>query len=574
MKSLYKYLSKYKKECVLAPLFKMLEASFELCVPLVIASMIDRGIDSKDINYLFMSGIILLILAGVGLVCSITAQYFAAKAAVGFGTGVRYSFFKHILGFSFTRIDNIGTDTMINRMTNDINSVQNGVNMVLRLFLRSPFIVIGAMLMAFSIDIKAGVVFLVIIAILSVIVFGTMLINIPMLKKVQENMDNILKVTRENLSGVRVLRAFCMEDKEKEEFKSKNSILVKGQKLAAKISALMNPVTYVVINLGVVIIILLGAFRVDNGTLTNGDVVALYNYMAQILVELIKLASLIITINKSLASAKRIEEVFAMKNQEQKFVNGYMDKNKSIEMKNVSMTYEGSSEPSISNISFKVDSGQTLGIIGGTGSGKTSLVNLISGFYKRDSGDIIIGSKLIDEYTEDNLREKIAIVMQKAILFKGTIRENLKVGKFDATDEEMMVAVRDAQAMDVVESKGGLGGEVTQGATNMSGGQKQRLSVARALVKKADILILDDSSSALDFRTDSRLRGAIKNLSYKPTTIIVSQRTTAVQDADIILVLDDGKLVGKGTHDELLENSEVYREIYYSQFKEEIVNEK
>ena len=585
MKSLYKYLGKYKKECILAPLFKMLEASFELIVPLVIASMIDRGIGGKDINYLFKSGVILLILAGIGLGCSITAQYFAAKAAVGFGTSVRYSLFKHILGFSFAKIDDIGTDTMINRMTNDINSVQSGVNMVLRLFLRSPFIVIGAMLMAFSIDIKAGWIFLIVIAILSVIVFGTMIINIPMLKKVQQGMDNILKVTRENLLGVRVIRAFCMEEKEQEEFETNNNKLVKLQKLASKISALMNPITYVVINLGVVVIIALGAFRVNEGRLTNGDVVALYNYMAQILVELIKLASLIITINKSLASSRRIEEVFIIdsspNNLESIDHKIHLNKNtcssikidKGIKFENVSMTYSGSKEPSLEDISFEVKSGQTLGIIGGTGAGKTSLVNVISGFYKIDKGEIRIGSKDVDEYSQEELREKISLVMQKSVLFKGTIRDNLRVGKLDANDNELLEALSIAQAMDVVETKGGLDAEITQGATNLSGGQRQRLAVARALVRKSDILILDDSSSALDFKTDLALRGAIKNLTHMPTTIIVSQRTTAVQEADIILVLDDGKIAGKGTHIELLRSSEVYKEIYYSQFKEEIVNE-
>ena len=583
MKSLFKYLTGYKRECLLAPLFKMLEASFELCVPIVVASMIDKGIAYKDVDYLIRSGILLLILAGIGFICSITAQYFAAKAAVGFGTAVRHSLFKHILGLSFTTIDNIGTHTMINRMTGDINSIQNGVNMVLRLFLRSPFIVVGAMIMAFIIDLKAGVIFTIVIVILSVVVFGTMLLNIPMLKRVQEGIDSVLKVTRENLAGVRVLRAFRMESQEKKEFREQNNKLVNKQEQAAKISELMNPITYVIINLGVVMLIALGAFKVDTGVLTKGDVVAIYNYMAQILVELIKLAALIITINKSLASSKRIEEVFFITKEDEveencskpkcgelKQINKEeLSKNTAIKLERVSMTYSRASEESVFDISFEINKGQILGIIGGTGAGKTSLINVISGFYKRDSGEILIYGKSIDEYSNLDLKEKIGVVMQKAALFRGSIRDNLKVGNLNASEDEIMEAIKIAQVIDVVEAKGGLDFEINQGATNLSGGQRQRLAVARALVKKPEILILDDSSSALDFATDSKLRKAIRNLEYKPTIIIVSQRSTAVEQADLILVLDDGKLAGKGTHKELLEDSKVYKEIYYSQFKGE-----
>lgn len=582
MKVLLKFLKNYKKECVLAPLFKMLEASFELIVPLVMAAIIDTGIENKDTNYILKMCGILVLLGLVGLVCSVIAQYFSAKAAVGFATGVRHSLFGHLLGLSYTEIDTLGTSTMITRMTSDVNQAQTGVNMVLRLFLRSPFVVFGAMIMAFTIDAPLATIFLGVIVVLSIIVFGIMGISIPLMKKVQQGLDNVLTVTRENLAGVRVIRAFCKEDDEIKSFKEKNSALVVAQKKSGGVSALMNPLTYIVINAAIVILIWKGAIKVDMGDLTQGEVVALYNYMSQILVELIKLANLIVTINKSLASANRIADVLNMKTsmeypdkkvdlssdetivKDNSIAKEEVDVSK-VQFKNVSLRYRNSSMESLEHIDFSVNKGETVGIIGGTGSGKSSVVNLIPRFYDATSGEVLVDGKNVKEYDKETLLDKIGIVLQKAVLFSGTIKDNLLWGNENATEEEIKAAIVAAQAEDVVNSKGGLDGEVAQGGKNFSGGQRQRLTIARALVKRPEILILDDSASALDMATDSNLRKAISELDYKPTVFIVSQRTVSIMNADKILVLDDGEVVGVGTHDELIKTCEVYREIYESQ---------
>ena len=575
MKKLWVYLRDYKKECILAPLFKMLEASFELVVPLVVAALIDTGIANKDTSYIFKMCMLLIVLAIIGLICSVTAQYFSAKAAIGFGTGLRHDLFKHLMGLSFTEIDGVGTSTMITRMTSDVNQAQNGVNMVLRLFLRSPFVVFGSMVMAFTIDVKVAWIFVIAIILLSFIVFGVMLINIPMLKTVQKKLDSVLGSTRENLTGVRVIRAFCKEQEEVDHFKVQNEALATAQKKAGKISALMNPLTYVIINLAIVVLIGVGAIQVDKGLLTQGQVVALYNYMSQILVELIKLASLMITINKSIACGNRIVSVLEIKpsmeegdKQDIEKVSG-QENIPVVAFENVSLTYQGASEPSLSDINFKVWQGQTVGIIGGTGSGKTSLVHMITRFYDATEGEVLIKGTNIKKYKQKALRDQIGIVMQKAVLFKGDLSFNLKWGKKDAKVEEMLEAMQTAQGEEIVEQKGGLEAEIQQGGKNLSGGQRQRISIARALIKKPSILILDDSTSALDFATDAKLRQAIKKLSYKPTVFIVSQRAASIQYADVIIVLEDGKMVGKGTHKELLEGCQVYREIYDSQFRKE-----
>lgn len=575
MKKLLIYLRNYKKECVFAPLFKMLEASFELFVPLVMAAIIDTGIANGDKNYIVKMCMLLIVLGIIGLVCSITAQFFAAKAAVGFATGLRHSLFEHLLGLSFTEIDTLGTSTMITRMTSDVNQAQNGVNMVLRLFLRSPFVVFGATIMAFTIDVKSAFVFVIAIILLSIVVFGIMLINIPMLKSVQQKLDTVMGSTRENLTGVRVIRAFCKEEEELEAFKRKNETLTRTQKRAGSISALMNPLTYVIINVAIVRLIWVGALQVDTGNLTQGQVVALYNYMSQILVELIKLASLIITVNKSIACGNRIADVFEIQSsmREQSTARNIvqpMYEEDSVEFKNVSLTYANAGEASLTGIDFKVKKGQTVGIIGGTGSGKSSVVHLIPRFYDATSGEVLIGGINVKDYPIHKLRDKVGIVMQKAVLFKGDIEENLRWGKKDATKEEINEALSIAQAKDIVEAKGGLLATIEQGGRNLSGGQRQRMTIARALVKKPEILILDDSTSALDFATDAKLRQAIKALDYKPTVFIVSQRASSIQYADQIIVLDDGNMVGKGTHEELLKTCEVYQEIYYSQFKKEV----
>ena len=571
MKKLLIYLRDYKKECVLAPLFKMLEASFELIVPLVMAVIIDSGIAKSDKGLVVRMCGVLILLGIIGLVTSITAQYFAAKAAVGFATNLRHALFKHLQSLSFTEIDTLGTSTMITRMTSDVNQAQTGVNMVLRLFLRSPFVVFGAMIMAFTIDVKSALIFVVAIILLSIVVFGIMLINIPMLKDVQKKLDTVLNITRENLSGVRVIRAFCKEEEEIERFTRKNEELTAKQQKSGSFSALMNPLTYVIINLAILYLIWTGALQVHAGVLTKGQVVSLYNYMSQILVELIKLANLIITVNKSVACANRIQDVFEIKTsmQYKESLNENMkaDNSNAVEFKHVALTYSGAGDESLTDIDFTVRKGETVGIIGGTGSGKSSLVNMIPRFYDATKGEVLIDGINVKDYPREVLMKKVGIVLQKAVLFKGTIESNIRWGKKDATSEDIAKAVEIAQAADVVNAKGGTDAVIAQGGKNLSGGQRQRMTIARALVKKPDILILDDSASALDMATDARLRKSIKELDYNPTVFIVSQRTAAIQNADKIIVLDDGKIVGMGTHDELIKNCEIYSEIYYSQYR-------
>lgn len=584
MKKLLVYLKDYKRECVLAPLFKMLEASFELFVPLVVAAIIDRGIGADDRGFLYQRCLILLLLALIGLICSVTAQYFSAKAAVGFATKLRHALFSHLQGLSFREIDTIGTSTMITRMTSDINQTQTGVNMVLRLFLRSPFVVFGAMLMAFTIDVKSALYFVIAILLLTLVVAGITVVSIPMMKKVQERLDDVLLSTRENLTGVRVLRAFCKEEEEVKRFAQKNEALNRQQKKTGNFSALTNPLTYVIINFCIIFLIWTGAVQVDRGILTQGQVVALYNYMSQILVELIKLANLIVTINKALASANRISDVFAiLPTMEYGMPDAGEDTRKEkketsvtapcgeaiVSFDHVSLAYHEGGQEALSDIDFCVKKGQIVGIIGGTGCGKTSLVHLITRFYDATKGTVLLDGQDVRSYTKEKLEEKMAIVMQKAVLFQGTIAENLSWGKADATEEEMWEAIRIAQATEVVNAKGGLQGEVAQAGKNFSGGQRQRVTIARAVIKKPEILILDDSASALDMATDAALRRAIRSMDYRPTVFIVSQRTNAIMDADLILVLDDGELVGKGTHDQLLSDCDVYREIYESQYKDQ-----
>ncbi len=576
MKRIWLYLKEYKKECVFAPLFKMLEALFELFVPLVVASIIDVGIAGKDSGYIIKMCGMLVALAVIGLTCSITAQYFAAKAAVGCATGLRHHLFKHIQGFSFTEMDTIGTSTLITRMTSDINQVQNGVNLVLRLFLRSPFIVFGAMVMAFTIDVHAALVFVATIPVLAIVVFGIILSTRPMYKNVQAGLDNVLGITRQNLTGVRVIRAFNKQQDEIREFKTANEQLNKLQKFVGKISGLMNPLTYVIINVAIVILLWTGAVRVNEGSLSQGQVVALYNYMSQILVELIKLANLVISVTKALACANRIDSVFAVKSGMADGVesidNSKQNDNKEnvVEFRNVSLKYEGAGAESLTDISFSVKKGQTVGIIGGTGSGKSSLVNLIPRFYDATSGEVLVNGVNVKDIRIKSLRENVGIVLQKALLFKGSIRENMKWGKKDATDSEIMEALEIAQAREFVDKKDGkLDAFVDQGGKNLSGGQRQRLTIARAVVKKPEILILDDSASALDYATDAALRKSIRQMKNNPTVFIVSQRAASLMYADKIIVLDDGNVAGIGTHDELLKSCEVYQEIYYSQFKKE-----
>ena len=577
MKKLLIYLKNYKKECVLAPLFKLLEASFELIVPLVMAAIIDRGIAVSDRPYIFKMGGVLVLLAAVGLTCSITAQYFAAKAAVGFATKLRYSLFSHIETLSFSEMDTVGSSTLITRITSDINQVQSGVNMVLRLFLRSPFIVFGAMIMAFTVNVKAALVFVVTIPLLSVVVFSVMLASIPLFKKVQSGLDQVLGHTRENLEGARVIRAFNKEEDEAREFNASNEFLTNMQLVVGRISTLMNPLTYIVINCAIIAVIWVGGKQVYGGIITQGEVVALVNYMSQILVELVKLANLIILINKAIACGNRIEEVLETKSSivnAPSEVNAASDSENAVVFSHVSMAYASTSEEALTDIDFTAKKGQTIGIIGGTGSGKSSVVNLIPRFYDVSKGSVLVNGRDVRDYDLTELRDKIGVVMQKAVLFQGTIAENLRWGKPDATDEELWHAIEVAQATDVVEGKEGkLDYMIEQGGRNLSGGQKQRLTIARAVVKDPDILILDDSASALDFATDARLRAALRNLKGNKTIFIVSQRTSSIKHADMILVLDDGKVVGKGTHDELLENCEVYHEIYMSQFKDKKADE-
>ena len=571
MKSLLKYLKDYKKETVLAPFFKMLEALFELFVPLVMAAIIDTDIAGNDKPYIFQMSGILIALGLIGLVCSITAQYFSAKAACGCAAKLKNALFEKMQAMTFTEMDHVGASTMINRMTTDVNQVQTGINMVLRLFLRSPFIVFGAMIMAFTVNAKAALVFVVVIPVLSVIVFGIMLVTIPLYKNVQGQLDNVLEKTRENLAGIRVIRAFGKEEEEIREFEARNNALTRFQQYVGKISALMNPVTYVVINIAIAVLIYVGAIQVNVGILTQGAVVALYNYMSQILVELIKLANLIITMTKSAASAQRIETIFKVsKGKKEIEILPEGNTEAKVVFDHVTLAYENAGENTLTDIDFIVNSGDTIGIIGGTGSGKTSLVHLIPGFYPVKQGAVYVDGKNVKSYEEGELRDKIGIVMQKSVLFKGTIRENMLWGNENATDEEIIQAIETAQGKDILEKKeNGLDEEIEQGGRNLSGGQKQRLCIARALVRKPEILILDDSASALDYATDAALRKSLKNLSYHPTTFIVSQRTSSIMHADKIIVLDDGHMVGIGTHEELLQTSSVYKEIYDSQFKKD-----
>lgn len=570
MSKLLVYLKNYKKETVLAPLFKMLEATFELFVPLVMAAIIDQGIQGENVPYVLHMGLLLIALGIIGLVCSITAQYFAAKAAVGFSTKLKHELFAHIQSLSFTEIDTLGTSTMITRMTSDVNQVQNGVNMVLRLFLRSPFIVFGAMIMAFTIDVKAAFTFVVTIPLLSIVVFGIMMITMPMYKKVQANLDKVLSTTRENLTGARVIRAFNKEKEEIEKFEEKNQILADMQLFVGKISALTNPVTYIIINAATIVLLYTGAARVNEGSITQGQVVALVNYMSQILIELVKLANLIITITKALACANRIENVLELHStmeweQESAAESGMSDY--VVEFDHVHLTYKGAGAESLSDIDFKVKRGQTVGIIGGTGSGKSSLVNMIPRFYDASSGSVRIDGKDVRSYSMEELRQKVGVVLQKAVLFQGTIRDNLQWGRKDAAEEELWQAVETAQAKEFIEQKTGkLDARIAQAGRNLSGGQKQRLTIARALVGKPEILILDDSASALDYATDAALRKAIRNMDGDMTVFIVSQRASSIQYADQIIVLDDGEIAGLGTHEELLSACKVYREIYYSQY--------
>lgn len=569
MRKLLRFLKDYKKESILSPLFKLLEASFELFVPLVMAAIIDTGIGNKDGGFILKMCGILILLAIVGLTCSITAQYFAAKAAVGFATKVRHALFDHIQKLSYTEMDTAGTDTMITRMTSDINQAQSGVNMVLRLFLRSPFIVFGAMIMAFTIDVKAALIFVVTIPVLSVVVFGIIIITIPLFRRVQASLDKVLGVTRENLTGSRVIRAFNKEQEEIADFDESNERLTDVQLFVGKISALMNPLTYIIINVALVILIWTGAIQVNIGKISQGEVVALVNYMSQILVELVKLANLIITVTKAIACGNRVQSIFEM---ETSMVDGNGSKKEdtgyTVEFRNVSMRYKGAGADTLTGIDFKAKPGDTIGIIGGTGSGKSSVVNLIPRFYDVTEGQVMVDGMDVREYKITDLRDKIGIVPQKAVLFAGTVRSNLAWGKEDATEEEMQQALSVAQAAEVVDKKDGkLDAEVEQGGKNFSGGQKQRLTIARALVKQPEILIMDDSSSALDYATDAKLRQAIHNMPNRPTVFIVSQRAASIMYADKIIVLDDGTVAGTGTHEELLKACSVYQEIYYSQFK-------
>ena len=569
-------------------MFKLLEASFELLVPLVMAAIIDKGIGNADRGYIGRMCFVMIMLGVVGLVCSITAQYFAAKAAVGFAAKMKHALFAHIQSLSFTEMDTVGTSTLITRMTSDSNQVQNGVNMVLRLFLRSPFIVFGAMVMAFTIDVKAALVFVVTIPLLSVVVFGIMMLTMPLYKKVQGGLDRVLGITRENLTGVRVLRAFNKEENEIDRFETSNNTLTSMQKHVGKISALMNPVTYVIINGAIIVLVWTGAWRVENGIITQGAVVALVNYMSQILVELIKLANLIITITKAIACGNRIQSIFEIESSmkdgngcqddgHRDSVSGQdtgavgkkaLDRLPSVEFDHVCLTYKNAGAESLTDVSFKAYRGETIGIIGGTGSGKSSLVNLIPRFYDATKGQVLVSGKNVKDYSLEELRRKVGMVLQKAVLFKGTIRENLRWGKEDATEEELLRALDISQAREFVDTKdGGLDAPVAQGGKNLSGGQKQRLTIARALVRNPEILILDDSASALDFATDARLRKAIKEMEDGPTVFIVSQRASSIRYADQIIVMDDGEVAGIGTHEELLENCPAYQEIYYSQFE-------
>ena len=573
MKKLLKYMRGYGKECVLGPLFKLLEATFELFIPLVVAAIVDTGIGGGDKGYIVKMVLVMVALGFIGLASAVTAQFFAAKAAVGFAARLRHAVLKHILTLSHGQMDTLGTSTMITRLTSDINQVQNGVNLTLRLLLRSPFVVFGAMVMAFTIDVQAALVFAGVIPVLCLIVFGIMLVTMPMYKKVQGALDGVTSATRQNLSGVRVLRAFCMEKQEVSSFEEKTEALTRRQFSSARISALMNPITLVVINLAVVILVQVGAIKVQAGILTQGLVIALYNYMSQILVELVKMANLIITMTKAAACANRVADLLDIRSDME---NGSFPADGlrgAVEFRNVTAKYPGAGEPSLEDISFRAEPGQTIGVIGGTGSGKTTLVNLIARLYDVQNGEVLLDGIHVKQYDTVSLRRHIGIVPQKAVLFQGTIRQNLKWGKGDATDAQLWEALEIAQAREVVKGKAGeLDAKVEQGGVNFSGGQRQRLTIARALVRRPAILILDDSASALDYATDANLRKAIRSMENPPTTFIVSQRAASVRYADEILVLDDGRLVGKGTHEELLKSCPVYQEIYYSQFSREVTD--
>ncbi len=573
MKQILKYLKEYKKECICAPLFKLLEASFELIVPLVMAAIIDNGITASDKSYIWKMGGVLVLLAAVGLISSVTAQYFAAKAAVGFSTKLRHILFEKIESLSFSKMDTVGTSTLITRMTSDINQVQSGVNLVLRLFLRSPFIVFGAMAMAFTVNVRAAMVFVVTIPLLSIVVFSVMAASLPLYKKVQSSLDTVLSHTRENLEGTRVIRSFNKQNDEIDSFNRDNELLTNMQQVVGRISALTNPLTFIIINIATIAVIVSGGKQVYAGILTQGEVVALVNYMSQILVELIKLANLIVQVTKAVACGNRIADVLSIPSklpEKNPKLIGAKDGAPEVEFDHVCMTYEGAADETLTDISFTVQKGQTIGIIGGTGSGKSSLVNLIPRFYDATKGTIRIQGNDINDYDAVQLRDKIGVVMQKAVLFAGTIADNLRWGKNDATEEEMWKALDIAQATEVVKGKeGGLDYMIEQGGKNLSGGQKQRLTIARAVVKDPDILILDDSASALDFATDASLRAALKGMHGDKTIFIVSQRTSSIQFADNIIVLDDGQMVGFGPHEELLNTCETYKEIYDSQFKKE-----
>lgn len=575
MWKLLRFLKPYRKEAVCAPLFKLLEVIFELLVPLVVASMIDNGIGGNDKGELLRSAALMITLGAVGLASATTAQYFAAKASAGFGANIRYAMMQHIQKRSYAELDQMGTDTMITRITSDVNQVQSGVNLALRLMLRSPFVVIGAMIMAFTVDVKCALIFVAVIPLLTIVVFAIMFGSIPLYQAVQKKLDSILGRTRENLLGVRVLRAFCKEEEEMDAFTAESAALSVMQKRVGRISALMNPATYILLNLAIIFLIWTGALQVEAGVLTQGAVIALYNYMSQILVELIKLANLIITLTKSIASGNRIQDMlsFGENRDETKKQDCKPDADSSatVQFDHVSCRYPQASADALHDISFTAKAGETIGIIGGTGSGKTTLVNLIPGFYPATSGTISIDGVDVQQYTDASLRAQIGVVPQKAVLFQGTIRENLQWGKQDATDEELYQALEIAQAKEIVEQKAGkLEERITENAGNLSGGQRQRLTIARALVRQPRILILDDSASALDYATDAALRQSLQTMPNRPTTFLVSQRTASLLQADRILVLDGGKLVGNGTHQELLQNCAVYQEIYYSQFPKEV----
>lgn len=571
MKQLLPFLKNYKIQSFLAPLFKMLEAIFELIVPLVVASIINDGIRDGNLKLVVSKALLLVVLAVVGMVAAITAQFFAAKAATGFATEVRHALFKKIQTFSFNEIDSIGTSTLITRMTNDVNQAQSTVNMVLRLFLRSPFIVAGAFIMAFTIDAKISLIFLLVIVLLSIVVSVIMKCTVPMYKNVQNTLDSVTLMTRENLTGARVIRAFTEEDDEYNKFKERNNLLAHFQRSVGRISALMNPITYIIINLGIVLLIYSGALKVESGTLNQGQVVALYNYMSQILVELVKFASLIVTITKGFASGGRIANVLNVQNTLEHTDDNKVYDNHAVCFDNVSLTFQGAGEESLTDISFFADKGQTVGVIGSTGSGKSSLVSLIPHYYDATKGRVTVNGRDVKSVDKEELRSNIGFVMQKAVLFAGTVRDNIKWGKKDATDEEINEALRIAQVYDNVYAKEGLDTLIEQNGANLSGGQKQRLSIARAIVSKPEIIVLDDSASALDFATEKALREAILSLDYKPTLFIVSERTSSILSADKIIVLEDGQIVDVGTNEQLLKSCEVYREIYFSQFSEEEV---